>query len=327
MSATDLAQPVIDPPHNEVLRDMETRVRALIDAHLETRRLWFPNDLLPADTQMHEAEETAQRELRQAAQGIPAPVRVALALNLLTEEGLPHFHRLLSAHMGHASPWSDWNNLWTAEEDRHGCALRDYVREARLFDMRALEQLQYAYIESGFNPNWNLDPYCLLAYTSLQERATQRAHANTGRRCAAFEPQIQRTLAHIAADESRHFCFYRDCFGEVLARDPDRALVALLRIAPALAMPGHEIEGYASMAEVVRRCGIYGPRDYCQIIAELLDHWRIGTLSGLKSTGARARDKLMNLPQRLARLADYAERKTTPRPFSFDFLGAQTIRL
>ncbi len=33
----------------EVLASMEDAVRAGIDAHLQRRNLWFPNDHLPAD--------------------------------------------------------------------------------------------------------------------------------------------------------------------------------------------------------------------------------------------------------------------------------------
>src|SRR3546814_18127492 len=101
---------------------------------------------------------------------------------------LPHFHRLIATYLGNSGPWRDWNNMWTAEEDRHGCALRDYVRDARLFNMGALEKLQYSYIAAGFNPDWQADPYRLLAYTSLQETDPQTSHANTGRLCGPIQP-------------------------------------------------------------------------------------------------------------------------------------------
>ena len=37
-------------------------------------------------------------------EGIPDPIRAALALNMLTEEGLPHFHRLLAVYLGDDEP-------------------------------------------------------------------------------------------------------------------------------------------------------------------------------------------------------------------------------
>ena len=105
----------------EVLADLEQEVHELMVAHEAKRILWFPSELLaPApDTD----PDAYVRQLRENARGISMPGRVALALNLLTEEGLPHFHRLLAVYLGSDSFWSKWTNLWTAEEDRHGAVL------------------------------------------------------------------------------------------------------------------------------------------------------------------------------------------------------------
>lgn len=313
------------PDQLEVLVSMEPLILRQIDAHIAARKLWFPNDLSPADSGDGDAAELAA--LREAAAGLPDEVRVALAINLLTEEGLPHFHRLIATHLGNESPWADWNNLWTAEEDRHGCALRDYVRDARIFNMGALERMQYRYIECGFNPDWQRDPYRLLAYTSLQEKATQVAHANAGRTCGKYEPRIQRILAHIAGDESRHYAFYRSAFAEILERDVDRALFSLLKVMPALAMPGHTMPDYEHMSEVMRRSDIYGPRHYQTIVEELLEFWSIGERSGLSGEGRAAQEKLMKIPARLERMADYLDAKASHRSFSFDFIYDRAITL
>ncbi|MDE0854948.1 MAG: acyl-ACP desaturase [Nevskia sp.] len=314
------------PSQLEILVGLESVVREQTAAHQARRRLWFPNDLLAADADADNDQELA--ELREAARGLPDAVRVALALNLLTEEGLPHFHRVVASHIGNESPWAEWNNLWTAEEDRHGCALRDYVRDARIFNMGALERMQYRYLEAGFNPDWQRDPYRLLAYTSLQERATQMAHANTGRTCSQYEPRIQRILAHIAGDESRHYAFYSSVFSAVLEADTDIALNSLLKVMPALAMPGHTISDYEHMSDVVRRANIYGPRHYQEIVEELLEFWNIGALKGLSGSSAAAQEKLMRIPGRLERMADYLDAKaTSPRGFSFDFIYDRTITL
>jgi acyl-[acyl-carrier-protein] desaturase len=311
----------------DVLTAIEPLVADLMQRHRDSRKLWMPSDLLPAHEQSDAEHDAEIAELRNRARGLPDSVRVALALNLLTEEGLPHFHRLVAQYMGHDGVWAEWNNLWTAEEDRHGCILRDYVRDARLFDMRALEHMQYQYIESGFNPEWKDDPYRLLAYTSLQEKATQTAHANAGRLASQYEPKLQKILAHICADEARHYLFYRDSFSAVLKADTNRALAALATVAPALAMPGHNIDGYAQMSEVERRAGIYGPREYLKLVEDLLTHWAIDALDGLSAVGRAAQDKVMQLPRRLQRMADYIESKAHTRSFSFDFIYQRAFEM
>ncbi len=299
-------------PQREVLNHLAPEVEALVERHLEKRNLWMPSELL---------DEGDRDQLREAAKGLPEAARAGLALNLLTEEGLPHFHRLIAVHMGEDSIWNRWNNIWTAEEDRHGCVLRDYARDSGIFEMAALERLQYAYLEAGFNPDWGRDPYKLLAYTSLQEKATQRAHGNLARLAASSEPRLQHILSRVAGDESRHHIFYRDAFAMILREDPERALRAAWAVMPNLAMPGHTIPGYNQLSDVVRAAEIYGPLDYCHIVTDLLGIWRIAAARGLSSKAEQLQEKLMQLPRRLERFADLvAKRRPTIPDFDFDFL-------
>ncbi|MGH2568031.1 MAG: acyl-ACP desaturase, partial [Bacteroidota bacterium] len=222
----------------EVLHSLSPLVESLMEDHIEKRRLWFPSDFLPADEQMSDDEEAKEKALRERARGINDAVRVSVTLNLLTEEGLPHFHRLLATHLGDDSIWSKWNYMWTAEEDRHGDILRDYARAARLFKFRQVEMMQFAYQSAGFTPEWDKDPYKVFVYTSLQERATQTAHANTGKQAGAYEPTLHGILSNIAADEARHYAFYRKVFKGLLEVDTNRALRAALSILPSIEMPG-----------------------------------------------------------------------------------------
>jgi len=328
MPAAPLSNARFGTPHQvEVLIAAEPVVQQGMDEHLARRKLWFPNDLMPADATLDAAADEQLAEVRKNARGLPDTVRVAVALNLLTEEGLPHFHRLIATHMGNDSVWRAWNNVWTAEEDRHGCAMRDYVRDARLFNMGALEKLQYQYIAAGFDPEWEQDPYRLMAYTSLQEKATQVSHANTGRLAGAHEPMLQKVLAHLAGDESRHYQFYRSSFAEILRVDPNRALVALLKVTLGFAMPGHNIAGFSEMSEVLDRSGIFGTRQYLKIVEELLEYWQIGAMTGLNHEGEKAQERLMKVPARLARVAEYAETKKQARSVQFDFLDGRTVQL
>ena len=81
----------------EVLADLEPDVNELMEAHEAKRILWFPSEILAAAPDTDPDEHI--RQLRERARGINLPGRVALALNLLTEEGLPHFHRLLAVYL------------------------------------------------------------------------------------------------------------------------------------------------------------------------------------------------------------------------------------
>ncbi len=305
----------------EVLRDLEPVVRELMAQHEEKRELWFPSELLAAPT--GDDPEAYRVAVRQRAGGIPDACRAALALNTLTEEGLPHFHRLLALYLGEDSHWRDWNNLWTAEEDRHGDVLSMYARDTGIIDQRKFEQLKFEYVRNGFNPEWDKDPYRVFVYTTLQERATQFSHANTGRVIDEYEPLLGGILGKIATEEARHFSFYRKVFTEILKRDPSEALRSAVMIMPAIDMPGVTIPGFKEFAEVIRRSGIYGPRDYLRIVQDQLAHWRIEALEGLDEWGRKAQEKLLQIPDRLRRIADLMETRSRAKTFAFEVAFAR----
>jgi acyl-[acyl-carrier-protein] desaturase len=304
----------------EVLDSLEEKVKDWIGIHIAKRKLWFSSDFLPADEKMNDDRECIAVRLRDRVRGIKDPIRVAVAVNLLTEEGLPHFHRIIAKYLGDESFWSKWNNMWTAEEDRHGCVLRDYAREGRLFSFRELEMMQFHYQEAGFNPDWDKDPYKVFVYTTLQERATQISHKNTGTHVGEDEPLLEGILNSIAADEAKHYTFYRNVFKAVLEIDPNRALLSAADMMPAIDMPGISMPNFRDMADVVRRTGIYGPRDYRKIVEEVIRFWNIELITGLNDLAAKAQEKILSIPARLEKVAEYIEQKTTKKTFSFDFI-------
>ncbi len=300
----------------EVLEDLEGDVLELMQAHERKRDLWYPSDLL--GPRPDECPDENLQNLRNQASGIPDHVRAALALNTLTEEGLPHFHRLLAVYLGDDSHWRKWNNLWTAEEDRHGQVLHDYTRDTRLFDQRKMEEMQFEYLRSGFHPNWDRDPYRVFAYTTVQERATQYSHSETGRIVSEYEPKLAEVLAQVAKDEARHYAFYRSVFELILQRDPNEALHSASFILPAIDMPGVTMPGFKELADVIRRSGIYGPRDYLRIVQEQIRYWKIESLQGLNELGRKAQEKIVGIPARLRRIAEHMETRSRGKTFSFE---------
>lgn len=304
----------------EALKFLEEKVKEWIENHLAKRKLWFSSDFLPSDEKMNDDQLSNISKLKERTRSLHDSVRVALAINLLTEEGLPHFHRLISKHLGDDTFWAKWTNMWTAEEDRHGGVLRDYVRDSRIFNFKEIEIMQYHYQEAGFNPDWDNDPYKVFVYTTLQERATQVSHKNTGKLAGDSEPLLNGILSNIAADEAKHYTFYRNAFKEVLTLDPNRAMVSAASVMPAIEMPGIAMDHFKEMADVVRRVGIYGPWEYKSIVEEAIKFWNIEMVTGLNEIASRAQEKILAIPERLKNIAEYVERRTTSKTFSFDFI-------
>lgn len=309
----------------EVLADLEPAVRDFMARHEAKRDEWLPSDFLPAGPD--DRNDALISELRDRARGLPDAARVALTINILTEEGLPHFHRLISESLGSSTFWSLWNSLWTAEEDRHGNILRDYIRDARLVNFAALEEMQFNYIRSGFSPQWAGDPYKIFIYTTCQEKATQISHLNTGKLAEGQEPLLVSVTQKIAQDESRHYAFYMNVFREILARDPNQALHAASTIMPAIDMPGISIANFNDYADVIRRAGIYGPRDYKQIVEHLIRLWDIDVMTYLNEIGRKAQEKIMSIPARLEKVAEYVESRSRSKSFSFAVLYGRILEM
>jgi acyl-[acyl-carrier-protein] desaturase len=157
----------------------------------------------------------------------------------------------------------------------------------------------------------------VFVYTTLQERATQVSHANTGKLAGKYEPTIGTVLSNVAKEEARHYTFYRTIFKEVLERDPNNALASAAEIMPSIDMPGISMPHFREMADVIRRAGIYGPRDYLTIVEEQIRFWAVETLTGLDEMGKRAQEKILGIPKRLERVADAMESRTRAKTFQF----------
>lgn len=285
-----------------VLTGMGDVVAQYIKEHEASQQLWLPADF---------------HDRFACEEPLPEEALVAVVYNMLTEEGLPNFHRLIATHMGERSPWIDWNNLWTAEEDRHGTVLRDFLVRSGLVRMDAVDRMQYDFLRKGFYPAWDRNPYKLVAYTVLQEKATQVSHKNTAGIVGKRNAVLAQVLGSIAREEGRHHAFYLAAFKEVLARDTEDALHALADIIYGFEMPGANIPGFDDYTYVARRAGIFGPREYLKIVTDVIEVLGIDSIS--PGRAGMARDRILRAPMILERQAARMERAQT-REVQFSFL-------
>ena len=147
------------------------------------------------------------------------------------------------------------------------------------------------------------------------------SHANTGKLASQYEPTIGTVLANVAKEEARHYTFYRSRLqGSARARSESGRSSSAAKIMPAIDMPGVNMPHFRELADVVRRAGIYGPRDYLKIVEEQIKYWAIDTMDGLNDLGRKAQEKIMGIPARLERIADVMEQKTKPKSFAFDVI-------
>jgi acyl-[acyl-carrier-protein] desaturase len=284
---------------HELHTDLEPVVTELYDRHLATAKEWFPHEYVPWG---RGRDFDAATPWDPEASPVPEAVRVALLVNLLTEDNLPYYYASLSVD-DRDSAWSQWTRQWTAEEGRHAIVIRDYLTVTRSIDPVALERGRMQQVKAGETPQFDT-PTAGLVYTTLQELATRIAHRNTGE--LLEDPAGRAVMRRVAADENLHHLFYRDLATEMIARDPSAMVIAMEEVVRTFAMPGTGITDFTRLARVIADAGVYDfSIHYHQILAPVvLQRWRLADLDGLTSVASHARDRLVRFLDRLRKVAD-----------------------
>ncbi|MEC3954039.1 acyl-ACP desaturase [Nocardia sp. CDC153] len=276
-----------------LLAELEPVAEANLNRHLSLAKEWHPHDYVPWDEGRNfSAMGGIDWEPEQSRLGEVA--RAAMITNLLTEDNLPSYHRLISDAFSRDGAWRNWVDRWTAEENRHGIVLRDYLVVTRGVDPVALEQARMACMSQGVDdPTGTGDHEVLhgVAYVTFQELATRVSHRNTGKACQ--DPIADRMLTRIAADENLHMVFYRNICGATLDLVPDDALAAITAVIKNFRMPGAGMPDFRRNSVLIAKHGIYDLRQHVEeVIMPVLRKWNIFDRSDFSARGEQTRDEL-----------------------------------
>ncbi len=299
---TQISQP-------DLLRELEQVVEAELNRHLGVAKEWFPHDYIPwSDGRNYDGLMGGDPWSPDDA-AIPEVARTALIVNLLTEDNLPSYHHEIAVLFGRDNAWGEWVHRWTAEEGRHGIAMRDYMLVKRMVDPTELERFRMTHMSEGYQTQHPDDALRSLAYVSFQELATRVSHRNTGR--FTNDPMADRLLARIAADENLHMIFYRNLLKAALEIAPDQAMAAILEVVKTFEMPGAGIPGFQRKAIAMAVEGIYDQRQHHDdVVMPVLRFWNVFEVEGLSGEGEKAR---VELAEFMSDLDDSATRFTEKR--------------
>jgi acyl-[acyl-carrier-protein] desaturase len=270
-----------------LLRELEPEAARLYDRHARVAQEWFPHEFIPYSLGRDFDKEPwtpDQPRLTGVAQ-------TAFEVNLLTEDNLPSYHRLIYGMFGKGDgAWMNWVGRWTAEEGRHAIVLRDYLTVTRNIDPVLLERGRMSQLQQGYERP-STATLRGLAYVTFQELATRISHRNAGR--YSNDPVADRIMVRIAADENLHMVFYRDILAAALQLAPSSAVRAIVDEVLAFQMPGAGIPGFMRKAAQMARAGIYDLRSHRDdVLLPILRHWRIFDLQGLDASAEEARRRL-----------------------------------
>ena len=287
-----------------LLHELEPIAADNVNRHLNTTKDWYPHDYVPwQEGRNFAATGGADWEPGQSALGEVA--RAAMITNLLTEDNLPSYHRQASGSFSQDGPWGAWVNRWTAEENRHGIALRDYLVVTRAVDLGALERARMEHVTNGFAATreelakHDSDFLMSVSYVTFQELATRVSHRNTGKVCD--DPIADRLLGRIAADENLHMIFYRNICDAALELSPDQALEAIAAVVENFRRPGQGMPDFRRNGVIMAKHGIYDLRQHMdEVVMPLLRKWRIFERADFSAAGEARREQLATFLEGLA---------------------------
>jgi acyl-[acyl-carrier-protein] desaturase len=294
-----------------LLIELEPVVAANLDRHLELAKEWFPHEYVPWSEGRTFDGLLGGEPWRADDSKLPDVARTALIVNLLTEDNLPSYHHEIATLFGRDGAWGTWVHRWTAEEGRHGIAIRDYLTVSRAVDPVALERARMTHMESGYT-NAHDDALHSIAYVAFQELATRISHRNTGK--ATGDPIAEQLLARVAADENLHMVFYRNLLSAAFDLDPDQAMRAVATVVAEFQMPGANIEGFGRKALSIALAGIYDLRLHRdEVLQPVLRQWNVFGRTDLGAEGEKAREELAGAMDELDAQASRFEEKREAR--------------
>jgi len=284
MSTTQITQ-------TQMLLELEHVVEENLNRHIKVAKEWFPHEYVPWSEGRNFDGLLGGDAWVPSDSKVSDVARSSLIVNLLTEDNLPSYHHEIAILFGRDAAWGDWVHRWTAEEGRHGIAIRDYLLTTRAVDPIQLERLRMDHMATGYVSAHSQDLVRSLAYVSFQELATRVSHRNTGK--LTNDPVADQLLTRVAADENLHMIFYRNLLGAALEVSPNQTMVAINDVLQTFQMPGTDIAGFQRKAVEMAIAGVYDIRQHRDdVVAPVLRFWKVFEIEGLDAEGEKARNEL-----------------------------------
>ncbi|MGV8993350.1 MAG: acyl-ACP desaturase [Flavobacterium sp.] len=301
----------------EVMQFLEKDIDLYTEQYLiPIDKIWQPTDFLPNSQQESFYDEV--KELREIAKDLPYDFWVVMVGDTITEEALPTYESWLMDVEGinqtEGNGWSRWIRQWTGEENRHGDVLNKYLYLSGRVNMREVEITAQHLITDGFDIGTGKDPYKNFVYTSFQELATYISHNRVSQMAKKYgDHKLAKMCKMIAGDEMRHHHAYSEFVDRIFKVDPSEMMLAFhYMMKQKIVMPAHFLResgnkigtAFEQFSDSAQRIGVYTAMDYVDIMERLMVRWEIDKVTNLTDEAEKARDYLMKLPARMARISE-----------------------
>jgi acyl-[acyl-carrier-protein] desaturase len=266
------------PVASALTLELEPVVAENLTRYLATADEWYAHDYVPFD-QGENFAFLGGKDWDPSQVTLPRDVVDALEIMLITKDNLAGYHRELVEHFILEDKWGRWLGRWTAEENLHAIALREYLVVTRNFDPTADEEVRVAHVMRGYRA----DSYTqieTLVFMALYERAHAVYMRNLEARIT--EPVLKRLVGRIATDEERHEEFFHNLVAHCLQRYPDQTIGAIVRRSAGLGVVGGDILEYTEKLRVVAEAGIFDRDAALKVASDRIVAWGLGEDPQLK---------------------------------------------
>ena len=258
------------PVANALTLELEPVVADNLARYLQTADEWYAHDYVPFEEGRNFAFLGGE-DWDPSQVTLPTETVDAVEVLLITKDNLAGYHRELVEHFILEDKWGRWIGRWTAEENLHAIALREYLVVTRNFDPVADEQVRINHVMRGYRAS-NYTQIETLVFMALYERA----HAVYTRNLEAKidEPVLKRLVGRIAADEERHAEFFGNLVMHCVEHHRDSTIAAIARRSISVPVVGGDILEYReTKLRSVADTGVFNEEAAAKVLLDAIAAW------------------------------------------------------
>jgi len=258
------------PVANALTLELEPVVADNLSRHLRTADEWYAHDYVPFD-EGRDFAFLGGEDWDASQVSLPTEIVDAVEVLLITKDNLAGYHRELVEHFILEDKWGRWIGRWTAEENLHAIALREYLVVTRNFDPVADEQVRVNHVMRGYRAS-SYTQIETLVFMALYERSHAVFTRNLEAKVA--DPVLKRLVGRIAADEERHAEFFDNLVMHCVEHHRDSTIAAIARRSIVLPVVGGDILEYReTKLRSIADTGVFNEAAAATVLLDAITEW------------------------------------------------------
>ncbi|AZG44982.1 acyl-ACP desaturase [Gordonia insulae] len=282
---------------DELIIALEKALPEIAEDHQAAASPWSPHDWVPWDAGRNFAFLGGD-DWDESQRTLSDETRAGVLALLLTKDNLPSYHRVLAIHFPAFSDWRQLVGVWTAEDNRHGIVLRDYLVVTRAIDPVDAEERRRIHVTAGYRQHTedvsDLGPLDVLALMAIHEN-----------QCVAFIERLsasvtddvfKQILAKISHDDAVQATTFAAFLNAALVADQEGTVLALDRRLATVEPIGFDVADFDAERALI--AGYEDDSTRSAIAATLVEALKLDSVHELGDEAEAARQRVLALAGR-----------------------------